>query len=54
MDSTSKFAKEIMQTNEELDTKLGELVVLKAKYEEALNRVHTNISNTTPSKKNNF
>lgn len=41
-----------MQTNDELDNKLEELVVLKAKYEDALNRVHTNINNATPKKHN--
>lgn len=42
-----------MQTNDELDNKLEELVVLKAKYEDALNRVHTNINSTTPKKTSN-
>lgn len=35
-----------METNEILDVKLEELVILKAKYEEALSRVHNNLNST--------
>ncbi|KAL4441174.1 hypothetical protein ABPG74_002124 [Tetrahymena malaccensis] len=38
-----KYQNEILQTNQELDCKLEELVILKAKYEEALNRVQSNM-----------